>query len=144
MHHTADITDLDHKHIDPGKTSDRLREPVCGMVVDPAITRHRTENAGQPFYFCWAGCLEKINAFPVRHLPHDAPAPARRVTSGPIYTCPMQPEVRQDDPGACPICGMAVEPVAPTREPMKNSERADRGGASGPLLPLPCRSSYSK
>ncbi|MGH7066940.1 MAG: heavy metal translocating P-type ATPase [Acetobacteraceae bacterium] len=122
MHHTADAADLDHQHIDPGKTPGGVRDPVCGMMVDPATTPHRIEHAGQSFFFCSAGCLEKFKVSPARHLPHDAPAPARRAAPGTIYTCPMHPEIRQDHPGACPICGMALEPLAPTQEPRENSE----------------------
>jgi Cu+-exporting ATPase len=63
------------------------------------------------FFFCSAGCREKFAADPARFLaaPMQAPAP-NSVPSGAIYTCPMHPEIRQDHPGSCPICGMALEP----------------------------------
>ncbi|MGH7086692.1 MAG: heavy metal translocating P-type ATPase, partial [Acetobacteraceae bacterium] len=66
-----------------------------------------------------------FKAAPARYLSDDAPAPTGRAPQGAIYTCPMHPEIRANHPGACPICGMALEPLAPTREPTENAELAD-------------------
>ena len=44
---------------------------------------------------------------------------------GTIYTCPMHPEVRQEGPGSCPICGMALEPEQPSLEAGPNEELVD-------------------
>ena len=97
-------------------------DPVCGMRVDPATSRHRHEHAGTTFHFCCAGCREKFAAEPGRYLSVGDKAPAN---TGAIYTCPMHPEVRQARPGSCPICGMALEPVEPVSGGGPNPELAD-------------------
>jgi len=101
------------------------RDPVCGMMVDPHTTPHRAEHNGHPAYFCSAGCRAKFIADPVRYLtPVEARAHAA-VPEGTIYTCPMHPQVRQSGPGACPICGMALEPDVITADAPPNAELAD-------------------
>ncbi len=92
------------------------RDPVCGMTVDPARAKWRHEHDGRAWYFCREGCLKKFVAAPETYVARaDAVPPAAAAT---IYTCPMHPEVRQPGPGACPICGMALEPlVAPAPTP---------------------------
>jgi Cu+-exporting ATPase len=84
-----------------------VKDPVCGMTVDPHGTPHRVEHLGRTWYFCSAGCKAKFEAAPERYL-GGKPAPTPPTA---IYTCPMHPEIRQVGPGSCPICGMALEPV---------------------------------
>jgi Cu+-exporting ATPase len=145
-------------HGAPGTST--VRDPVCGMMVNPATAAATFEYAGATYYFCHPGCREKFRADPERYLaaPPAAPQPmgfvprssmtlptmpampptesneegmrGRRSTpaaraeraphsnrreniGAPVYVCPMDPEVREDAPGACPICGMALEPMAP-------------------------------
>jgi Cu+-exporting ATPase len=98
-------------------------DPVCGMTVDPYTTPHRAEHAGQPYYFCSAGCRTKFAADPQRYL-GEAREP-EPVPEGTIYTCPMHPEIRQIGPGSCPICGMALEPELVTAESGPNPELVD-------------------
>src|ERR1700730_16933254 len=87
----------------------RATDPVCGMDVDPATARHRAEHDGRTYYFCSAGCRAKFAADPAKYL---GPGPAPEAApAGAIYTSPMHPEIRQAGPGACPICGMALEPM---------------------------------
>ncbi|WP_226636678.1 heavy metal translocating P-type ATPase [Novosphingobium profundi] len=84
-----------------------VTDPVCGMTVDPATSPHHSEHEGQDYHFCSARCQARFEADPARWLEGtgaDAPVP-----EGAVWTCPMHPEVRQDHPGACPICGMALE-----------------------------------
>nr|WP_292510913.1 heavy metal translocating P-type ATPase [Methylobacterium sp.] len=89
-----------------------VKDPVCGMDVDPHAAKHRAEHGGRPYYFCSNGCRTKFEADPVRYLdPASAAGPAEPVPEGTIYTCPMHPEVRQVGPGSCPICGMGLEPA---------------------------------
>ena len=113
---------------DPAVTDPAATDPVCGMRVDPATAKHRAEHAGRTVFFCSAGCRTKFLADPQRYL-HPAPKadtpPAAPAPPGTIYTCPMHPEVRQTGPGACPICGMALEPVEPTAETGPNPELLD-------------------
>ena len=107
---------------DPAKTA---RDPVCGMLVDPHTAAHRSDHEGHAYYFCSAGCLPKFNANPAKYLgPADLPAHPP-VPEGTIYTCPMHPEIRQAGPGACPICGMALEPAVMTAQTPPNPELAD-------------------
>ncbi len=89
------------------------KDPVCGMSVDPQKARASLEHEGVTYYFCCQGCLNKFRANPAQYLQKSVqapvPAPAAAKTGG-IYTCPMDPEVRQEGPGSCPKCGMALEP----------------------------------
>jgi P-type Cu+ transporter len=113
-------------------------DPVCGMTVDPATSRHRHDYRDQAYYFCAAGCRGKFAAAPEKYLkPGVAPEPV--TVEGTIYTCPMHPEVRQIGPGACPICGMALEPVTVTAEAPANPELLDmtRRFWIGLILTLP-------
>ena len=87
-----------------------VKDPVCGMTVDPHAAKHRAEHAGHPYYFCSNGCRTKFEADPVRYL-DPGQARVEPVPEGTIYTCPMHPEVRQVGPGGCPLCGMALEPA---------------------------------
>ncbi len=107
----------------PAATPAKTLDPVCGMTVDPATAKHRFDHAGRTFFFCSAGCREKFAADPDRYLKPKADAPpAPPAAPGTIYTCPMHPEVRQDHPGDCPLCGMALEPLAPLAEVEENPE----------------------
>ena len=95
-------------------------DPVCGMTVDPATSTISHERGGQTYYFCCDGCCAKFQADPDRFLkraslgPEAAPvasadASAAGPASGTWFICPMDPEVREPEPGACPKCGMALE-----------------------------------
>src|SRR4051812_3559795 len=113
-------------------------DPVCGMSVDPHTTPHRQTHQGHPYYFCSAGCRSKFAADPARYLSPTATS-APPVPAGSIYTCPMHPQIRQVGPGACPICGMALEPELVSAESTPNPELADmtRRLWIGLLLSLP-------
>ena len=84
-------------------------DPVCNMNVDTEKGRS-LEHAGKRYYFCSQHCVEKFSADPDKYL-NPVVAPASTAISPGGYTCPMDPEVHQDKPGACPKCGMALEPV---------------------------------
>jgi Cu+-exporting ATPase len=107
-----------------GGTAPQAKDPVCGMTVDPQKTPHRAEHAGQTYYFCAAGCRTKFLADPARYL-EPAATKAPSAPADAIYTCPMHPDVRQVGPGACPICGMALEPLMASAEAAPNHELAD-------------------
>jgi Cu+-exporting ATPase len=102
-----------------------VKDPVCGMTVDPHTTPHRHEHAGHPYYFCSAGCRTKFVADPEKYLGQMESKPSQPVPEGTIYTCPMHPQIRQVGPGSCPICGMALEPELVTAEAEPNPELAD-------------------
>jgi len=106
-------------------------DPVCGMTV-AADSRHRYTHAGHEYLFCNPRCLEKFKAAPEHYLARGSAArhahqhPATPVPQPPdaLYTCPMHPEVQQRGPGACPKCGMALEPMIVTASE-DNSELDD-------------------
>jgi P-type Cu+ transporter len=99
-------------------------DPVCGMVVDPLTGVHKLEHDGHTYYFCADSCRTKFAKEPGRYLKFQPVQPAAP-TAGTIYTCPMHPEIRQNGPGACPICGMALEPAVATDTTSPNAELAD-------------------
>jgi P-type Cu+ transporter len=127
--------------MNPGKTNPEktiVKDPVCNMDVDPATARGSAEYKGQTYYFCSPGCVTRFKADPKKYLAPRPPAagmpkaqmvqiggiiPAAPSTIDPAqdqsagkgtvtYVCPMDPEVRENKPGACPKCGMALEPEA--------------------------------
>ena len=111
-------------------------DPVCGMAVDPAATPHHADHDGAAYDFCSAHCREKFIAAPRRYL---APQPASTGAAAPAgtpYICPMHPEIRQDHPGSCPICGMALEPEMPGLEDEDNPELVDFSRRFRWTLPL--------
>jgi Cu+-exporting ATPase len=100
---------LDH---DAAKAAEVV-DPVCGMTITPADAVGHVEYKGQTYYFCAESCLERFRETPDAFLTGESP-PAAAPVPGAIYTCPMHPEIRQPGPGACPKCGMALEPELAT------------------------------
>jgi Cu+-exporting ATPase len=94
------------------------------MDVDPNTAKHRASHDGRTYFFCSTGCRTKFEAAPEKFI-GGGTAPQQSVPEGTIYTCPMHPEIRQAGPGACPICGMALEPVEVTAESGPNPELRD-------------------
>jgi len=109
-----------HRHADGNA---KVRDPVCGMSVDPATSRYRFDYRGETFHFCSAGCQTKFAADPQKYL--DQSRPKAAVPEGTIYTCPMHPQIRQVGPGNCPICGMALEPEVASLDTPPNPELVD-------------------
>jgi Cu+-exporting ATPase len=103
-----------------------VKDPVCGMKVNPGNAAATAEHNGRKYYFCCRPCAEKFQIDPLRYLEpksspevSQAPAPC----AGPVeYICPMDPEVLSDKPGSCPVCGMALEPRTVTLEEPANPE----------------------
>ena len=105
------------------------KDPVCGMDVDPGRPAARHEHDGRTYYFCCEGCRNLFKADPEKYSVRSAagrprPSSAAAPTAG-RYTCPMHPEVVRDGPGACPICGMALEPILPSLQEEDNPELKD-------------------
>ena len=88
-----------------------MKDPVCGMQVDPAKAAGTSQYKGQTYHFCSQGCLDTFRASPETYLSPKKAEPHTHADTR-EYTCPMDPEVRQIGPGACPKCGMALEPVS--------------------------------
>jgi Cu+-exporting ATPase len=120
----AKMPSHEHHAAAAGQAKDQAKDPVCGMTVDPAATPHRHTHHGETYYFCSAGCRTKFAADPRKYLDPQARAP-EAASPGAIYTCPMHPQVRQQGPGSCPICGMALEPEMPSAGTGPNPELAD-------------------
>src|SRR5216683_2367350 len=113
-------------------TPPKLKDPVCGMTVDPEKAAGKVEHGGKTYYFCSKGCAERFSREPEKFLAtpsigsmHHDPAPTEHAAmqhNAPAalltpdkkevrYTCPMHPEIIRLGPGSCPICGMALEPM---------------------------------
>ena len=118
-HHGHDHSHHGQAH---GAAEGGVVDPVCGMTVDPHATNLTFGHEGHTYYFCSPGCRTKFIANPAKYLGERAPEP---VIEGAIYTCPMHPEIRQQGPGSCPICGMALEPEIATADSGPNPELAD-------------------
>ena len=114
-----------------------LKDPVCGMDVTEK-SPHSVDYEGRRYFFCSAGCARKFRETPDRYLStppthqdHTAPLAHQpkpdspTSTSGVKWTCPMHPEVVRDQPGSCPICGMALERMTPTAEEEPDDELID-------------------
>jgi P-type Cu+ transporter len=99
-----------HDHAAVAPTA--VLDPVCGMTISPDDAVGHVDHKGQTYYFCSQSCLDQFKADPDRFLTTNRPvAAASPGDTEREYTCPMDPEVRQKGPGACPKCGMALEPV---------------------------------
>ncbi len=85
-------------------------DPVCGMTIDPADAAGSSEYRGETYYFCNTSCLQRFKSDPEEFLKPRSDAPSVPAAAATVYTCPMDPEIRQDTPGTCPKCGMALEP----------------------------------
>jgi Cu+-exporting ATPase len=122
MNHSHHRHHHDHNHgghgaccsVEPGSREGQVVDPVCGMAVDPKSASGSAEHSGTKYYFCSKHCLNQFTADPDKYL-NKAAAPAPPASQkGAQYTCPMHPEVIRDGPGSCPICGMALVPIAGT------------------------------
>ena len=113
-------------------------DPVCGMDVDPEGPL-RAEHDGEDYHFCSAGCLAKFEANPDQYVGESAGQAAPQEVAADEYTCPMHPEIRQAGPGACPICGMGLDPVEVTADTGPSAELVDmtRRFWIGAVLALP-------
>jgi Cu+-exporting ATPase len=133
------MMDDEANHLHHGVTTAvKATDSVCGMQVDPATSKHRFAHDNRTFHFCSARCRDKFVAAPADYLDKSAkpPAPAPQ---GATYTCPMHPQIRQQGPGSCPICGMALEPLTITARAEPNVELIDmtRRFWIGAVLALP-------
>jgi Cu+-exporting ATPase len=122
---TAEITARPH-HCDPAGT---VRDPVCGMSVEPATARHRARHQDHDYVFCSAKCRDRFTAEPERYLepaaPNAAPPVGAPMQGEALWTCPMHPQIVREEPGSCPICGMALERMTPIAGEESNPELRD-------------------
>ena len=118
----------EHKHHHPDReratVEHAVKDPVCGMTVDPHKAEHTSQYHERAYYFCSANCQEKFEHNPEQYTSKDATVADNQDTET-IYTCPMHPQIRQKGPGNCPICGMALEPLVAGEEGQEASELTD-------------------
>ena len=109
----------DHHHAAPDIPvgTETAKDPVCGMQVEIKEGARTRDYGGETFHFCSAGCQEKFDADPYFYASGNAKKAGQKAQPGTQYTCPMHPEIVRDEPGSCPICGMALEPMVPSDEP---------------------------
>ena len=96
-------------------------DPVCGMTVDP-VTARSFRHRDIDYYFCSEACRTRFTADPRKYLAEAQQPVSKPATAATVYTCPMHPQVHQFGPGSCPICGMALEPEAPSLEDAEEPE----------------------
>ncbi|HSV90235.1 MAG TPA: heavy metal translocating P-type ATPase [Nitrospiraceae bacterium] len=113
----------------PAPTEAAVIDPVCGMTVQPSTAAGSYEYQGKTYHFCATSCLTKFRNDPIHYLtpveqrtPLVMPVPSGGVVE---YICPMDPEVLETQPGACRICGMALEPKVVSLEDERNPELED-------------------
>ncbi|CUR54303.1 heavy metal translocating P-type ATPase [Nocardioides sp.] len=118
-------SDTEGRLVNPA--TELVKDPVCGMGVDSATADHLVDHEGSTYYFCSAHCQTMFQASPDGFLnPSTGQVAPVAANDGAVeYTCPMHPEIRQAGPGACPICGMALEPVMVTADSGPSPELSD-------------------
>lgn len=120
----SSIAPIEHVHTVDGGTS--FIDPVCGMTVDPNAGKPSFTHDGEAYHFCSTRCHDKFVSDPEHYLSGAHKEPDGPVPEGTKYTCPMHPEIVQDGPGDCPICGMALEPMGvPSADDGPNPELID-------------------
>ncbi|PWJ20794.1 heavy metal translocating P-type ATPase [Jannaschia seohaensis] len=106
-----------HHHDTPASGAKTATDPVCGMQVEMREDARSREYGGETFWFCSEGCQTKFDADPHFYASGNARKTEQKAQPGTQWTCPMHPEIVRDEPGSCPICGMALEPMVPSDEP---------------------------
>ncbi len=97
-----------------------VKDPVCGMDIEEKNAVGTSEYEGKTYYFCSEVCKDKFDKDPSAFIGTGISVSKKKTSEkGEIFTCPMDPEVQQEGPGACPKCGMALEPLAPSITPSK-------------------------
>ncbi len=111
--------DHDHHHAEPAipAGTETATDPVCGMDVAVKPDTRHAEFQDETFHFCSEKCQTKFKADPWHYASGRATGKKKAAPADVQYTCPMHPEIVRDAPGACPICGMALEPMLPSDEP---------------------------
>lgn len=121
-HHAHNHGDMHHMHT---SADDSIKDPVCGMAVKNQ-SKYSFSFKDVMYYFCSSGCKDKFVISPEKYLDgilKDSPVSVPKAVT--IYTCPMHPQIRQDHPGNCPICGMTLEPLLPELDEEENPELVD-------------------
>ncbi|RBI72282.1 heavy metal translocating P-type ATPase [Roseovarius sp. TE539] len=105
-----------HHHDAPASGAKTATDPVCGMQVEMREDARSRDYGRDTYWFCSEGCETKFDADPYFYASGNAQKTSQKAQAGTQYTCPMHPEIIRDEPGSCPICGMALEPMVPSDE----------------------------
>jgi Cu+-exporting ATPase len=90
-------------------------DPVCKMTIKEVDAAGTSSHGETIYYFCSKACKDKFDENPEAFIGEESSGDRKEISgTGEIFTCPMHPEVRQEGPGSCPKCGMALELVAPS------------------------------
>ncbi|HVR86504.1 MAG TPA: heavy metal translocating P-type ATPase [Planctomycetota bacterium] len=117
--------------------ANKARDPICGMLVDPAKAAETVTRGGESFYFCAPCCATKFREQTEgKAAPPAAAAPLPPPPPGASWTCPMHPEIIRDRPESCPLCGMALEPLRVSLEAAENPEETQMRRRFGVSLAL--------
>ena len=114
------MSDHAHHHAHHAPIPDEARtatDPVCGMTVEIKDDTRTQTFADEMYHFCSESCEDSFKADPWYYASGNADKAGHQAQPGTQWTCPMHPEIVRDEPGACPICGMALEPAVPGDEP---------------------------
>ncbi|MBR28674.1 MAG: copper-translocating P-type ATPase [Rhodobacteraceae bacterium] len=112
------MSDHSHHHHDaPAPGAKTATDPVCGMHVEMREDARSREYGGETYWFCSEGCETKFDVDPYFYASGNSEKTDQKAQPGTQWTCPMHPEIVRDEPGSCPICGMALEPMVPSDEP---------------------------
>ncbi|MBS3805058.1 MAG: cadmium-translocating P-type ATPase [Oleiphilaceae bacterium] len=132
------MVEHERTHHEEHQSEQAVKDPVCGMSVDPHTAEHRSQYEGETWYFCSSRCRSRFDENPEQFLSGQQTS-EEPVAEGTMYICPMHPEIRQQGPGDCPICGMALEPEQASMEEGPSSELKDmtRRFWIGAVLALP-------
>ena len=131
---SGNCCDQQHEGDEVAQVHEQVKDPVCGMTVDPASTPHKHDTDGGIYHFCSESCRAKFAANPDKYLNPASEDPAvlqpamgalPQAAEGTVWTCPMHPEVRRPGPESCPICGMALEPLEPSLDEGASPELID-------------------
>ena len=130
-----------HKAHSASPDSASATDPVCGMQVKTGADALSSNYGGQTWYFCSGGCQSQFDADPYFYASGNAEKAQQAVQPGTQWTCPMHPEIVRDEPGSCPLCGMALEPMVPSDEPSEELTDFTRrmwisAAAAAPLIIL--------
>ncbi|SMD01233.1 heavy metal translocating P-type ATPase [Primorskyibacter flagellatus] len=112
---------MEHDHSHANSTipegAETAKDPVCGMTVAVGADTRHAEFENKTFHFCSEKCQTKFKGDPWFYASGRAAGRTKPASADVQYTCPMHPEIVRDEPGPCPICGMALEPMVPSDEP---------------------------
>lgn len=96
-----------------------VTDPVCKMTIEEKDAVATSTYQGTTYYFCSKPCKDKFDKDPEAYLKEkikkkEIISATQKAIGEICYTCPMHPEIKQNETGSCPKCGMALEPVAPS------------------------------